>query len=73
MRIFINEKPLDVAPGTVVRDAVEAFDPELASELGGWAQATDGRGIALLPADVLHAGSILRVTRSARKAGDADT
>jgi hypothetical protein len=73
MRIFINDKPLDVAPGTSVRGAVEAFDPALAFDLGGRAQATDGRGIALLPADVLHAGSILRVMRSARQAGDADT
>jgi hypothetical protein len=73
MRIFINEKPLDVTPGTSVRGAVEAFDPELASDLGGRAQATDGRGIALSPTDLVNAGSIIRVVRSARQAGDDDS
>jgi hypothetical protein len=72
MRIFINEKPFDLPSGTTVRDAIEAFDAVLAAELGGRAQATDGRGIALAPADVLNAGSIVRVIRSARQAGDAD-
>jgi hypothetical protein len=72
MRIFINEKPFDLPPGATVRDAVEALDPDLASELGGRAQATDGRGIALAPADALSAGSIIRVLRSARQADDAD-
>lgn len=73
MRIFINEKPFDLAPGATVRDAVEALDPALASELGGRAQATDGRGIALAPTDELAAGSIVRVMRSARQAGDVDS
>ncbi|HET7601376.1 MAG TPA: hypothetical protein VFK36_00060 [Gemmatimonadales bacterium] len=73
MRIFINEQPFDLPPGATVRDAVEAFDLELASDLSGRAQVTDGRGIALAPADTLSAGSIIRVLRSARQAGDADT
>jgi hypothetical protein len=72
MRIFVNEKPLDLPPGSTVRDAVEALDPGLASGLGGRTQATDGRGIALAPADTLSAGAIIRVLRSSRQAGDAD-
>ncbi|HET8763000.1 MAG TPA: hypothetical protein VFM12_06255 [Gemmatimonadales bacterium] len=72
MRIFINEKPFDLPPGATVRDAVEALDPDLLPDLGNRAQATDGRGIALAPEDTLSAGSILRVLRSARQAGDAD-
>ncbi|HET8634406.1 MAG TPA: hypothetical protein VFL88_09710, partial [Gemmatimonadales bacterium] len=63
---------LDLPPGATVRDAVEALDPDLAADLGGRAHATDGRGIVLAPAGTLSAGSIVRVLRSARQAGDAD-
>ena len=71
MRIFINEKPFDLAPGATVSDAIRAYDPALASRVDGLL-LTDARGLPLTPADSLVAGSILRVGRSARTAVDAD-
>lgn len=62
MRVFVNERPVDVPPDTTVAAAVAAFDTALGAALtGGSARATDARGIEVDPSAVLHAGSILRV------------
>ncbi len=73
MRVFVNERPLDVSPGATVRDAVRELDDGLATQLDHGAYATDGRGIRLEPDASLAAGAIIRVVRSARPAGNADT
>jgi len=62
MRIFVNERPVDVPPDTTVGAAVAAFDAALGAALtGGGARVTDARGIEVVPSAVLHAGAILRV------------
>lgn len=72
IRVYVNERPVDVPGGATALAAVTAFDAGLGGALGaGSARVTDARGIELDPAAPLHAGSILRVM--GRRAGtDAD-
>jgi hypothetical protein len=73
MPVFVNEKPVRISPGGTAVQAVAALDPDLADRVAaGDAYITDGRGIRLLPADILSAGAILRVIVS-RRAPDADS
>lgn len=71
IRVFVNERPVTVAPGATVRDAVAELDGELADLLArGAAYATDGVGRPVDGGDpVGEAGAILRVVVSARAAG----
>ena len=71
MRIFLNAIPLDLAPGTTVRDAIATHDAAMAEQVAaGRARVTDARGIDL-PLDApLAAGSILRVIVSARRSAE---
>ena len=74
IRVFVNASPVEVAPGTDVRGALAAHDPELARRaVEGAALVTDARGIEL-PLDApLAAGSIVRaVVRARRGEPDAD-
>ena len=74
MRVFINDRPFDVAEGLGARAAVEAAAPDLAGRLAdGGAYLTDGRGIELDGSEPLRPGAILRVVVRARRGGpDAD-
>ena len=74
MRAFVNERPIDLADGATVADAVRALDAALADRLAeGAAFATDGRGIAIDPATILRGGAIVRVAvRAGRAASGAD-
>jgi len=74
MRVFINATAVDVAPGTDVRGALRAHDPDMeASAASGAAMVPDARGIDLPLDRPLAAGSILRVIVRARRAErDAD-
>ena len=67
LRCFVNERPVSLAPGATVRDAVQAFDPALAEKVvAGGAYVTDARALRV-PADhTLTGGAILRVIVSAR-------
>ena len=68
--IYINEHPVPVDVGCTVRGAVRAFDDDLADALdGGSAFVTDGVGREIDPSGVVAVGDILRVVRSARRAG----
>ncbi len=68
IRLFVNERPVDVAAGCTVRDAVRAADASLAEHLNaGDAFVTDGRGIALPPDVLVSPGAILRVVIPARR------
>src|SRR6266581_2783978 len=69
LRVFINEKPVSVTRGATVRDAVEAFDRELAGLLvSGAAYVTDGVGRPVDASDpVGEGGAIFRVVVSARQ------
>jgi hypothetical protein len=70
--VFVNERPLAVAPGTRAGEAAQRADGgggALGEALAtGQAFLTDGRGIRLDPATPLTAGAIVRVVRSARGA-----
>jgi adenosine deaminase len=69
MRVFINDKPVDVPRGGAVRDAVAAADAGLARlvETGG-AHLTDAAGRPIDAGDpVGEAGAVFRVVVSARR------
>lgn len=69
IRVFVNERPVEVAPGSTVLRAVRAFDDALAGRLERHeAYVTDGRGIPMPPDVLLSPGAILRVIVSARRA-----
>ena len=68
IRVFINEQPHTFPPTTTVAEAVRQVDPAFHDALRGeTAYVTDGRGVRLDPATVLHAGSILRLVKSRRQ------
>lgn len=70
VRVYVNERTVDVASGATVLAAVQAFDLALAPALAdGTAYVTDGRGIRVGLDQLVAAGSILRVVRSARRVG----
>jgi hypothetical protein len=72
MRVFVNAAAVEVEPGTDVRGAIRAHDPDLeARAAAGAATVTDARGIAVPLDGRLAAGSILRVVVRARR-GDPD-
>jgi hypothetical protein len=72
IRVYVNERAVEVPRGADVRTAVLVADPVLGAALAdGRAHATDGRGIRIDPAAPLTAGAILRVVVSARRP-DAD-
>ncbi|MGH7645463.1 MAG: adenosine deaminase [Gemmatimonadales bacterium] len=70
VRVFVNQRPVDVARGATVRDAVAALDRELAGLLAsGAAYVTDGVGRPLDAGDAVgEAGAVLRVVVTARRA-----
>jgi hypothetical protein len=74
LRVFINNAPIDVEPGTDVRAALRSHDPALEERVAaGTAFVTDARGIEIDPEQRLAAGSILRVViRSRRGGGELD-
>lgn len=73
IRVYVNERAVDVPPGESATAAVRAADAELGEALaGGRAYLTDGRGVRIAPGAVLQAGAILRVVRSTKPGGDAN-
>ncbi len=72
IRVFVNERPVEVPAGSTVLRAVRVFDSTLASRLeSGQAYVTDGRGISIPPDVLLSPGAILRVVVSARRAEES--
>lgn len=69
LRVFVNERPVDVPRGAAVRDAVAAFDRSLADLLAtDAAYITDARGLPVDAGDaVAEAGAVFRVIVSARR------
>jgi adenosine deaminase len=67
--VFVNERPVSVARGASVRDAVAALDRGLADLLaGGAAYVTDGVGRPVDAGDAVgEGGAIFRVVVSARQ------
>lgn len=76
VRVFVNERPLELPAGATVGEAVRRFDRDLGERLArGEAYVTDGRGIRVGEAASVHGGAIFRVVVSNRRAvgrGDAD-
>ena len=69
--VFINDRLVRLAAGGTVADAVAACEDETARQFrAGAATVTDGRGIRLAPDTPIHAGAILRVIVTARRARD---
>lgn len=69
LRIFVNEKPVEVARGATIRDAVASHDRALAELLAtDGAYVTDAVGRTLDAGDpVGEAGAVFRVVVSARR------
>ena len=74
MRVFVNGRPVALAPGAVALDAVTAFDASLVERVRrGGAHLTDGRGVQLPVDAALSSGSIIRIVVSARRGGAEGT
>jgi len=73
LRAFVNERPVTVARGARVHDAVRALDARLADQVeAGEAYVTDARGVPVAAdAPVGEAGAVFRVVVSARPGGPA--
>jgi hypothetical protein len=73
IRVYVNQRAVDLPAGSCARDAVARAEPGLLSARdAGELLLTDGRGLPLPPDAPLQAGAILRAQRSARRAADAD-
>jgi len=67
IRVFVNERPVDLPAASSLHAAVAALDPALAEALaGGRAHATDGVGRPIGLSDPVFPGAIIRVVVSAR-------
>ena len=72
--VFVNERRLEVGPGTTALEAAAQTDSTLVEALAeGRAYLTDGRGIRVDPTAALGAGAIIRVVRSARRVATEET
>ena len=62
LRVFVNGRGLDVAPGATALDAVRAFDAAAADAVAnGERIITDSRGLPTDGAAPIHAGAIFRL------------
>jgi len=70
MRVFINDKAVEVPRGARVRDAVAQADHGLAQLLGSGAYVTDAAGRPVDDGDAVgEAGAVFRVVVSAKREG----
>ena len=73
VRVYVNERGVDVAPGATALDAVRAFDASEAERVAGGARGlTDSRGLPVKASDVVHGGAIYRVVSARAAAVDAE-
>jgi hypothetical protein len=71
LRVFVNERGLDLPAGATALDAVRARDAaEGARVAAGERQITDSRGLPIAADAAAYAGAIYR-TIAARRAADA--
>ncbi|HET9425308.1 MAG TPA: hypothetical protein VFO55_08060 [Gemmatimonadaceae bacterium] len=70
LRVFIDARGVDVRPGATAIEAVEAFDPAVATAVRAGAKIlTDSRGLPIDSGSALESGAILRlVSRRDRSA-----
>lgn len=68
VRVFVNDRALDLPVGADALTAARAFDPHVADRLAeGSAHLTDGCGLPLSGDTPLASGSILRLIVSSRR------
>lgn len=68
IRVYVNDRAVELPGGSTVVDAAHAADQDLAALLAqGAALATDGRGLPLGAGTVLRPGAIVRIIVSARR------
>ena len=68
IRVFVNERALDVIPGSSVIDVVESFSAELAGGLmSGKGHVTDGVGREIGLSEIVPSGAILRTVGTGGK------
>lgn len=77
IRVYVNDRPLDVPRGATATDAVRQLDSALADRvIAGTASLTDARGIVLAGDTELAPGAIVRVVGRVRRdtsgGGDAE-
>ena len=69
VRVFVDERVVEVARGASVLDAVRAHDARAADAvLAGERIVTDSRGLPTDPQAPTHAGAILRILPARRRA-----
>ena len=62
IRVYVNDRAVELPGGATVVDAAHAADPDLAGLLAqGTALATDGRGLPLDAGVALRPGAIVRI------------
>jgi hypothetical protein len=67
MRVFVNERGVDLPPGATALDAAHAFGAaEGAAVAAGTRMLTDSRGLPVAPESEAYAGAIYRVVGARR-------
>jgi hypothetical protein len=73
VRVYINARPVEVAPTATALEAVEAWDETQAAAVrNGERMITDSRGIVTANDTPVHNGAIFRIVR-ARQADTDDS
>jgi hypothetical protein len=72
LRVYVNERGLDVPAGATALDAVRAFDAAEAERYAaGTRGLTDSRGLPVPPTAAAHGGAIYRLVSARAAAADA--
>ena len=72
LRVYVNERGVDVPPGATALDAARAHDPgEGDAVAAGTRLLTDSRGLPVDPASAAYGGAIYRLVPARRPAADA--
>ena len=73
IRVFVNERALDVSTGSTVIAVIESYSKQLADRLrDGRGRVTDGVGRDMDLADTVQSGAILRTVGTGGKPDRAD-
>ncbi len=68
IRVYVNNAPVDVAPGASAAEAVASWDRAVAEQLRTGERAlTDSRGLPLSGDTIVHGGAIYRVVRGGQR------
>lgn len=74
LRVFIDAKGVDVHLGATAIDAVEAYDPAVATAVrAGEKILTDSRGLPIDSGSALQSGAIFRLISRRDRSADSHT